>query len=104
MVNSPQQILLICFVFSLSIIGNAWKPQITVIDILYGIQELFDTPNPNSPANVDANKQYLNFRNEYNKRIRLQAIQFNPDSASVSRLTDEFNQMKTFRAQVPSKF
>ena len=31
---------------------EGWRPSITVKQLLLGIQELLDTPNPNSPAQV----------------------------------------------------
>nr|CAB3485523.1 unnamed protein product [Digitaria exilis] len=34
----------------LSILGGGWKPSITVRQILIGIQDLLDNPNPASPA------------------------------------------------------
>ena len=36
-----------------------WKPSITVKQILIGIQELLDNPNPNSPAQADAYHVYV---------------------------------------------
>jgi ubiquitin-conjugating enzyme E2 I len=36
-----------------------WKPSITVKQILLGIQDLLDNPNPNSPAQADAYTLYV---------------------------------------------
>jgi ubiquitin-protein ligase len=41
---------------SLSILNEdeAWKPAITIKQILLGIQDLLDDPNPDSPAQAEA--------------------------------------------------
>jgi len=57
-----------------------WKPSITIKQIVIGIQELLDNPNPNSPAQADAYHLYVQNRNEYSKRIRKQAAE-NPPPA-----------------------
>lgn len=62
----------------LSIIGNNWKPSITVKEILLGIRDLLDTPNILSPANGEAARLFATNRAEYNKRIKKQAISFIP--------------------------
>jgi len=54
----------------LSIIGAEWAPSLTVKAILLGIQELLDTPNPDSPANLDANHMFLNDRTAYSEAVR----------------------------------
>ncbi|KAJ3214640.1 E2 SUMO-conjugating protein ubc9 [Dinochytrium kinnereticum] len=53
-----------------------WKPAITLKQILLGIQDLLDDPNPESPAQSEA---YLLFKKDkaaYEKRIRQQAKQY----------------------------
>lgn len=55
-----------------------WKPAITVKQILLGIQELLDNPNPLSPAQRDAFELYQKNKKEYSKRIREQAKKFIP--------------------------
>ncbi|KNE63389.1 hypothetical protein AMAG_08522 [Allomyces macrogynus ATCC 38327] len=54
----------------LSIIGYAWKPAITVKEILLGVQELLDTPNLASPANGPAYQLKRKSPVQYEKRIR----------------------------------
>jgi len=53
-----------------------WKPHITVRQILTGIQQLLaDEPNINSPAQQEPLALYKSNRDEYNKRVRLFALQ-----------------------------
>ena len=49
----------------LSIIGKAWKPSISVKEILLGLQELLHNPNETDPANWDVNSQYIRSRKAY---------------------------------------
>jgi len=53
-----------------------WKPGITVKQLLLGIQDLLDTPNPQSPAQADAYMLYVNNRAEYTRRVRAQSLQY----------------------------
>eukprot|EP00920_Eleutheroschizon_duboscqi_P022870 GHVT01055925.1.p2 GENE.GHVT01055925.1~~GHVT01055925.1.p2 ORF type:complete len:161 (-),score=33.87 GHVT01055925.1:589-1071(-) len=55
-----------------------WKPSITIKQILLGIQDLMENPNPNSPAQSDPYMLYTNNRDEYNKHVRRQAIEMQP--------------------------
>ena len=64
----------------LSIIGDGWRPSITVKDIVLGIQELLDTPNPLSPANGKANEKLIRHPNEYKKLIKAQTMKHSPDN------------------------
>ena len=57
----------------LSIVGEAWKPAISIKQILLGIQQLFDTPNPKSPANQEAYDLFRQRPAEYIARIKSQA-------------------------------
>jgi ubiquitin-conjugating enzyme E2 I len=61
----------------LSIIGNDWKPSISIKEIVLGIQSLLDNPNEKSPANQEANKLYVkkvkNNDKEYSNKIKEQA-------------------------------
>jgi len=57
-----------------------WKPSITVKQVLFGIQDLLDNPNPNSPAQADAYGLFVTNRNEYIKRVKLQATKYPPPS------------------------
>ena len=36
-----------------------WKPAITIKQILFGVQELLDHPNPDSPAQAEPYKLYV---------------------------------------------
>lgn len=56
---------------------EAWKPAITVKQILLGIQDLLNDPNPESPAQADAYNLYKKDRVEYEKRIR-RVVRDNP--------------------------
>mmetsp|Transcript_20474 Transcript_20474/g.56767 ORF Transcript_20474/g.56767 Transcript_20474/m.56767 type:complete len:160 (+) Transcript_20474:173-652(+) len=57
---------------------EAWRPSITVKQILLGVQELLNTPNPQSPAQSDAYVMLLNQKSAYDKRVRQQARAFPP--------------------------
>mmetsp|Transcript_193 Transcript_193/g.711 ORF Transcript_193/g.711 Transcript_193/m.711 type:complete len:160 (-) Transcript_193:79-558(-) len=59
----------------LSIINEdeGWRPAITIKQMLLGIQDLLDTPNPNSPAQTDAYQLFVRDRAAYSKRIREEA-------------------------------
>ncbi|KAJ3312416.1 E2 SUMO-conjugating protein ubc9 [Boothiomyces sp. JEL0838] len=50
-----------------------WKPAITVKQILLGIQDLLNDPNPLSPAHSDAYTLFKKDRAAYDRRIREQA-------------------------------
>jgi ubiquitin-conjugating enzyme E2 I len=55
-----------------------WKPAITLKQILLGIQDLLDNPNPNSPAHRDAYVLFTKDKSGYSKRIKSQAVQNRP--------------------------
>jgi ubiquitin-conjugating enzyme E2 I len=55
-----------------------WKPAITLKQILLGIQDLLDNPNPNSPAHRDAYVAFTKDKPGYAKRIKQQAAQNRP--------------------------
>ncbi|KAJ3693150.1 hypothetical protein LUZ60_012245 [Juncus effusus] len=52
---------------------NGWRPAITVKQILIGIQELLDHPNPSSAAQHISYQLFVKDRVEYGKRVRQQA-------------------------------
>ncbi|CAG8494475.1 9890_t:CDS:2 [Ambispora gerdemannii] len=52
---------------------EAWKPAITIKQILLGIQDLLNDPNPESPAQSDAYMLFKKDRKEYEMKIRRQA-------------------------------
>lgn len=49
---------------------EAWKPAITIKQILLGIQDLLNDPNPESPAQAEAYNLFKKDRAEYERRIR----------------------------------
>ena len=63
---------------SLSAVDDGWKPAISVKQILLGIQDLLDNPNPASPAQTDAYMLFKNNRTEYKKRVTAQAQKNRP--------------------------
>ncbi|KAK7291094.1 hypothetical protein RIF29_05981 [Crotalaria pallida] len=64
----------------LSILSESedWQPSITVIQILLGIQNLLDKPNPASPANHEINALFIQDVDEYKRRVIEQAKEFHP--------------------------
>ncbi|PHT62744.1 SUMO-conjugating enzyme UBC9, partial [Capsicum annuum] len=63
----------------LSILNAAtgWSPAITVKQILLGIQELLEHPNPSSSAQFECNKLYMEQdKTEYKRRVKEQAKQY----------------------------
>ncbi|KAJ4759237.1 SUMO-conjugating enzyme SCE1 [Rhynchospora pubera] len=53
-----------------------WRPAITVKQILVGIQDLLDQPNPSDPAQTDGYHIFMQDRTEYTRRVRQQAKQY----------------------------
>ena len=49
---------------------EGWRPSITVKQILTGIQDLLDSPNPLSPAQSEAFVQFTQDKGEYEKCAR----------------------------------
>ncbi|KAJ1272374.1 hypothetical protein BS78_06G197000 [Paspalum vaginatum] len=62
----------------LSILGGGWKPSITVRQILIGIQDLLDNPNPASPAQPSCNQLFKENKLEYRNQVRQQAKRYPP--------------------------
>lgn len=56
---------------------ESWKPSFTVRQILMGVQDLLDTPNPESPAQAEAYNLFKKDREEYNRRVR-RTVRENP--------------------------
>mmetsp|Transcript_50288 Transcript_50288/g.58691 ORF Transcript_50288/g.58691 Transcript_50288/m.58691 type:complete len:156 (+) Transcript_50288:481-948(+) len=52
---------------------EGWRPGITIKQMLLGIQDLLDDPNPNSPAQSEAYNLFTTNKVEYKKRIRAEA-------------------------------
>ena len=59
---------------------EGWRPAITIKQMLLGIQDLLDNPNPKSPAQRDAYDLYMHDRGAYNKKIKEQAARNVPDT------------------------
>uniref|UniRef100_A0A6U3QUR4 SUMO-conjugating enzyme UBC9 n=1 Tax=Octactis speculum TaxID=3111310 RepID=A0A6U3QUR4_9STRA len=55
-----------------------WRPAITIKQMLVGIQDLLDNPNPNSPAQSDAYQLFVSDEREYQKRVRQEARKNTP--------------------------
>lgn len=53
----------------LDILQNNWSPIYDVSAVLTSIQSLLCDPNPNSPANSEAARMYVDDRREYDKRV-----------------------------------
>ena len=54
---------------------KGWKPSITIKQLLIGIQDLLDNPNPDDPAQKEPYLAFKNNRTEYNQKVRQQAAQ-----------------------------
>jgi len=52
---------------------KGWKPSITIKQLLIGIQDLLDNPNPDDPAQKEPYLAFKNNRAEYNRKVREQA-------------------------------
>lgn len=55
---------------------EAWRPSITVSQVLTGIQKLLDEPNEMSPAQADAYMYFTKRKAEYRKRVLDQAKRY----------------------------
>ena len=55
---------------------KAWKPSITIKQILVGVQELLQFANERDPANGEANQLFLYNQQEYKRRVRAQAKKY----------------------------
>ena len=53
-----------------------WRPAITIRQMLVGIQDLLDSPNPESPAQSEAYQLFTTDRSAYSKRIREEAKKY----------------------------
>ena len=49
---------------------EGWKPAITIKQILLGIQDLLNDPNPESPAQAEAYNLFKKDRAQYEKKVR----------------------------------
>ena len=55
-----------------------WRPSITVKQVLLGVQELLDSPNPASPAQSDAFVCFQQRPSEYEATVKAQAKKYPP--------------------------
>lgn len=53
-----------------------WRPAITLKQIVLGVQELLDTPNPDSPAQEPAWRAFQKNRSDYEKKVKEQSIRY----------------------------
>lgn len=53
-----------------------WRPAITLKQIVLGVQDLLDSPNPNSPAQEPAWRAFSRNKSEYEKKVATQAKQY----------------------------
>lgn len=49
---------------------EGWKPAITIKQILLGIQDLLNDPNPESPAQADAYNLFKKDRQAYERKVK----------------------------------
>jgi ubiquitin-conjugating enzyme E2 I len=52
---------------------EGWRPAITIKQILLGIQDLLDEPNPDSPAQSEAFNLYMRSKEQYRQRVKQEA-------------------------------
>lgn len=75
---------------------EAWKPAITIKQILLGVQDLLNDPNPDSPAQSDAYNMFRKDKIAYEKRCR--------QSARVGRLLlSKSSSYSSFCRRIPHK-
>jgi len=53
-----------------------WRPAITLKQIVLGIQELLNNPNPDSPAQEPAWRAFGKDRPTYEKKVKEQALKY----------------------------
>ncbi len=54
----------------LSILSGGWSPSLTVVDILKGLIQLLDYPNPRSPANSTAANLFKKNKTSYLEEVK----------------------------------
>ena len=57
---------------------EGWRPGITIKQILQGIQDLLDEPNPDSPAQSEAYSLFVQNRAGYKRRVQQEARKYAP--------------------------
>ena len=50
--------------------GERWLPIHTVESIVISVMSMLEEPNPESPLNVEANRDYMTDRKRYNQKVR----------------------------------
>jgi ubiquitin-conjugating enzyme E2 I len=55
---------------------EGWRPGINIRQILTGIQDLLDEPNPDSPAQSEAFNLYVKDRPKYKRRVQEEARKY----------------------------
>ena len=61
------------------LLPQAWRPGVTIKQILLGVQDLLDTPNPLSPAQEEAYRIFQKDKAEYERRVKAQVKQYTTD-------------------------
>lgn len=56
---------------------EGWKPAITIKQIVLGVQDLLNDPNPESPAQAEAYNLFKRDKVEYEKRVK-RVVRENP--------------------------
>jgi ubiquitin-conjugating enzyme E2 I len=59
---------------------EGWRPAITIKQVLTGIQDLLDDPNPDSPAQSEAINLFLSNKAEYKRRVKIEARKNQPQN------------------------
>ena len=59
---------------------EGWRPAITLKQVLIGIQDLLDDPNPSSPAQSEAYNLFTSNKAEYKRRVQEEARKNTPAS------------------------
>jgi len=52
---------------------EGWRPAITIKQMLLGVQDLLDDPNPSSPAQSEAYNLFTTNKAEYRRRVKVEA-------------------------------
>ena len=62
-----------------------WRPNITIKQILFGIQDLLDNPNPNSPAQAEPFRLFSTNRQAYSEEVRKQVAEIIESSRMINK-------------------
>ena len=73
---------LLYFLFTKNVPKNLQfiSPPVQVKQMLLGIQDLLDTPNPSSPAQSEAYNLFINNKAEYKRRVKAEARKNTPST------------------------